>query len=123
MQFKYIQRYLLKFTRIVMKISIILSLLLLPLFAFCQEDFSRHYKIYDTRNQKIISVDDIISDMSNAGVLFFGEEHNDSTCHVLELTFLTKLAASYPGKTALSMEMFETDCQNVLNEYLERLIR
>ncbi|MDO3628928.1 ChaN family lipoprotein [Mucilaginibacter sp. BT774] len=106
-----------------MKISIILSLLLLPLFAFCQEDFSRHYKIYDTRNQKIISVDDIISDMSNAGVLFFGEEHNDSTCHVLELTFLTKLAASYPGKTALSMEMFETDCQNVLNEYLEGLIR
>ncbi len=106
-----------------MKISIVLPLLFLPLFAFCQEDFSSHYKIYDTRNQKITSVDDIISDMSNADVLFFGEEHNDSTCHVLELALFTKLAAKYPGKTALSMEMFETDCQTVLNEYLEGLIR
>lgn len=122
-QFNHIQCYFLRFTRIVMKISIILSLLFLPLFVFCQEDFSRHYKIYDTRNQKVISVDDIISDMNNADVLFFGEEHNDSTCHVLELTLFTKLAEKYPGKTALSMEMFETDCQNVLNEYLEGLIR
>ena len=106
-----------------MKISIILSLLFLPIFTFCQEDFSRHYKIYDTRNQKVIPADSIISSMNNADVLFFGEEHNDSTSHVLELTFLTKLTANYPGKTALSMEMFETDCQNVLNEYLEGLIR
>lgn len=106
-----------------MKISIILPLLFLPLFAFCQEDFSSHYKIYDTRSQKVISVDDIISNMDNADVLFLGEEHNDSTCHVLELTLFTKLAAKYPGKTALSMEMFETDCQNVLNEYLGGLIR
>src|SRR5437868_2765443 len=102
-----------------MKISIILSLLFLPFFAFGQEDFSGHYKIYDTRSQKMISADDIISDMNNADVLFFGEEHNDSTCHFLELTLLTKLTGKYPGKTTLSMEMFETDCQNVLNEYLE----
>jgi len=106
-----------------MKISIILSLLFLPLFTFCQEDFSRHYKVYDTKNQKVISIDDIINNLENAGVLFFGEEHNDSTCHVLELTLLTKLVTKYPGKTALSMEMFETDCQNVMNEYLEGLIR
>jgi len=117
------QRYLFKFIRIVMKISIILSILLLPLFAYCQEDISRHYKIYDTRNQKVISVDDIISDMNNADILFFGEEHSDSTCHVHELTLFTKLAAKYPGKAALSMEMFETDCQNVLNEYLDGFIR
>lgn len=106
-----------------MKISIILPLLFLPLFAFCQEDFSRHYKIYDTKNQKVISADDVINSMNNADVLFLGEEHDDSTCHVLELALLTKLAAKYPGKAALSMEMFETDCQTVLNEYLEGLIR
>jgi len=106
-----------------MKISIILSFLFLPLFTFCQEDFSRHYKVYDTKNQKVISIDGIINNLENAGVLFFGEEHNDSTCHVLELTLLTKLVTKYPGKTALSMEMFETDCQNVMNEYLEGLIR
>jgi uncharacterized iron-regulated protein len=106
-----------------MKFSIILSFLLLPLFAFCQEDFSRRYKIYDTKNQKVISAGDIVDSMNNADVLFFGEEHDDSTCHVLELALFTKLAAKHPGKTALSMEMFETDCQNVLNEYLEGFIR
>ena len=37
----------------------------------------------------------------------------------LKLVLFNELAAKYPGKAALSMEMFETDCQNILNEYLE----
>jgi uncharacterized iron-regulated protein len=106
-----------------MKLSAILLLVFLPLFAFCQENTTPDYKIYDTKNQKLVSTDDVISNMDQADVLFFGEEHNDSTCHVLEFTLLNKLAAKYPGKVALTMEMFETDCQNVLNEYLSGLIR
>lgn len=106
-----------------MKFSVILLLAFLPLFALCQENTAPHYKVYDTKNQKVISVDDVINDMDKADALFFGEEHNDSTCHVLEFAFFNKLALKYPGKVALSMEMFETDCQNVLNEYLDGLIR
>jgi uncharacterized iron-regulated protein len=106
-----------------MKLPVILLLLFFPALAFCQENTAVHYKIYDTKNQKVISVDDIIRNVDNADVLFFGEEHNDSTCHVLELTIFNKLALKYPGKAALSLEMFETDCQNVLNEYLAGLIR
>jgi uncharacterized iron-regulated protein len=34
-----------------------------------------------------------------------------------------KLIEKYPGKLALSMEMFQTDCQTVLNEYLAGFIR
>ncbi|HVV53799.1 MAG TPA: ChaN family lipoprotein [Mucilaginibacter sp.] len=98
-------------------------ILLFPLAAMCQENDSLHYKIYSTARQKLVSAGDIISDMNDADVLFFGEEHNDSTCHVLEYTLLKKLAEKYPGKTALSIEMFETDCQTVLNEYLDSLIR
>lgn len=67
--------------------------------------------------------DDIINDMANADVLFFGEEHNDSTAHYLEFALFKKLAEKYPQKTALSMEMFQTDCQLVLDEYLGGLIR
>lgn len=106
-----------------MRLALILALFFFPLIAFCQEDFSRHYKIYDTKNQKIIAAQDIIDGMGKTDVLFFGEEHNDSSCHVLELVLFTELAAKYPGKAALSMEMFETDCQNILNEYLDGLIR
>ena len=106
-----------------MKFCLILLLLSLPVLAFCQENTTVHYKIYDTKNQKIISVDDIVNNMDRADVLFFGEEHSDSTCHILESAIFNKLVTKYPGKTALSLEMFETDCQNVLNEYLAGLIR
>lgn len=97
----------------------LLVLIILPLFAFSQQ----HYKIYSTSAQKVVTVDDVIGSMSDADVLFFGEEHDDSTCHVLELAFLEGFDRKYPGKTALSLEMFETDCQEVLNEYLDSLIR
>jgi uncharacterized iron-regulated protein len=102
-----------------MKFLYIILLFFAPVFAFSQQ----HYKIYSTTLQKVVSVDEVISSLNTADVLFFGEEHNDSTCHVLERVFLEGISQKYPGKTALSMEMFETDCQEVLNEYLDSLIR
>jgi len=107
----------------IIKIVLLLTPLCLPFFSFGQDSLSMHYKIYNTRTQKPATLDDIIVEMGKADVLFFGEEHNDSTAHQLEHLVLNKLSAAYPGKTALSMEMFETDCQTVLNEYLAGLIR
>jgi uncharacterized iron-regulated protein len=56
--------------------------------------------------------------MADADVLFFGEEHNDSAGHYLENKIFRALHAQYADKVVLSMEMFETDGQLVLNEYL-----
>ncbi|MBC7400809.1 MAG: ChaN family lipoprotein [Mucilaginibacter sp.] len=104
--------------------SVILSLLLiLPLLALSQDAQNQHYKIYNTVLQKQVSVDDVIATMDNADILFFGEEHTDSIGHVVEYSLLKKLSDKYPGKVAFSMEMFETDCQPVLNEYLKGAIR
>ncbi|RZL32444.1 MAG: hypothetical protein EOO96_14055 [Pedobacter sp.] len=94
-----------------------LLILLFPIIGFAQ-DLSKHYKIYDVKKQKLINVDDIISDLANANVLFFGEEHNDSIGHYLEATIFKKIAAAYPNKAALTLEMFHTDIQPVINEYL-----
>ncbi|OWK70807.1 ChaN family lipoprotein [Pedobacter sp. AJM] len=80
------------------------------------------YKIYDVRKQKVISVDDIIADMKNTDVLFFGEEHNDSVGHDLEAKIFEKLNKTYPQQVALSMEMFHTDVQPIMNEFLAGLI-
>ena len=102
---------------------LVILLISLPLFAVCQENTGQHYKIYSTASQKMVTIDSVLANMGKADVLFFGEEHNDSTCHVLEYILFQKLAEKYSGKVALSMEMFETDCQTVLNEYLEGLIR
>jgi len=105
-----------------MKITIYLSLLLLPFFSFSQDNPIAHYKIYNTHSKNLVSIDNIINSMTGADVLFFGEEHNDSTGHQLELILLKNLSEKYPRKIALSMEMFETDRQTVLNEYLTGLI-
>jgi len=87
--------------------------------ATAQDSMSVHYKIYDTRSKQLVSVDKIVTDLADADVLFFGEEHNDSTCHYLENKMFRALHAQYGDQLALSMEMFETDNQLALNEYLE----
>jgi len=96
---------------------------LFPALVFSQDSISNHYKVYSVAKQKLISLDDLAGDMANADVLFFGEEHNDSTGHYLEHALFEKLSQKYPDKIALSMEMFETDCQNILDEYLAGFIR
>jgi uncharacterized iron-regulated protein len=101
-----------------------LFLLLVFLFSgYYNTTQAQQYKIYSTAKQQQISIADIISDMRKADVLFFGEEHDDSTGHAVEYVILKGLVQKYPGKVALSMEMFETDCQTVLNEYLKGYIR
>lgn len=77
----------------------------------------QHYKVYDTKKQKTISLEELVNELKDVDVLFFGEEHNDSTGHFLEMTIFRKMQESYP-KTALTMEMFYTDIQPVINEYL-----
>jgi uncharacterized iron-regulated protein len=105
-----------------MKILLIL-LIIAPFFVLSQDTLSRHYKIYSSAKQKEVGLDEIVNYLNSADVLFFGEEHNDSTGHYLEYALFKKLADKYPGRIGLSMEMFETDCQNVLDEYLGGLIR
>lgn len=99
----------------------ILLCIFIPLLVTAQ-DLSKHYKIYDVKKQKIVSVDDIVIDLAAANVLFFGEEHNDSVGHYLEATLFSKIASAFPGKVALTMEMFHTDVQPIINEYLSGLI-
>ncbi|WP_343533811.1 ChaN family lipoprotein [Pedobacter sp.] len=104
-----------------MKTLKLLLLLILPILANAQ-DITQHYKVYDVKKQKVINVDDIVADMAKADVLFFGEEHNDSIGHYLEVTLFKKLATTYQNKVGLTLEMFHTDVQPVINEYLAGII-
>jgi len=86
------------------------------------QEINQHYKIYDVKKQQIITLENIINDMKTADVLFFGEEHNDSIGHQLETILFRKLNEAFPQKIALSMEMFHTDVQLIVDEYLANLI-
>ena len=104
-----------------MRKFLFLSLIIFfPALVFAQ-DMEQNYKVYDTKKAKIISIDDIIADAKNIDVLFFGEEHNDSTGHYLEMKMFRELQNHYP-KIALTLEMFHTDVQPVLDEYLSGAI-
>ena len=59
----------------------------------------------------------MIDALSNADIVFIGEQHDYKQGHALELEILQALHTRSP-KTALSLEMFERDTQIVLDEYL-----
>lgn len=82
-----------------------------------------NFKIYSSKKSKEVGIKDIVEEMKNYDVVFFGEEHNDSVAHYLQKELLMGLYNTYGASATLSMEMFETDCQVVLDEYLKGQIR
>lgn len=100
-----------------------LLLLLLPFYLFGQSKTTPGYTVYNTVTKGKVQLADIAQAMEKADIVFYGEIHDDSIGHIAELDLLKAMAAAYPGKLALSMEMFETDVQPVLNEYLSGFIR
>lgn len=83
----------------------------------------KNYKIYSVKAGKEVSVKDIVEDMKNYDVVFYGEEHNDSVTHFLEKSLFIALYNQYSNTLTLSMEMFERDIQGVMNEYLMGAIK
>ena len=84
--------------------------------------FGQSVVIYRAKDMKPVSMDSVALELAAANVVFFGEEHDDSLGHVAQFELMKLLQARNPKPLALSLEMFETDCQTVLNEYLSGFI-
>ena len=65
------------------------------------------------------TIEAILKDAREYDVIFLGEIHTDPVAHYLEKRLLEGIADE---KTTLSLEMFETDVQTVVDEYLAGLI-
>lgn len=76
------------------------------------------YKIFDTKSGEQLGFRELAERITKTDVLFWGEEHNDTIGHILELKMLKMLHEQYQNKLVLSLEMFETDCQILLDDYL-----
>jgi uncharacterized iron-regulated protein len=80
------------------------------------------YKIFTGEGKKA-DYQDMLKQALKADVVFFGELHDNPIAHWLELE-LTKDLFSEKGKNLiLAAEMFETDNQLILDEYLNDLIK
>jgi len=81
------------------------------------------YRIY-TGKGKSTGYKNLVREASSANLVFFGELHDNSLCHWLELQLAKDLYTAKGTYFVMGAEMFETDNQLLLNEYVTRkLIR
>jgi len=83
------------------------------------------YKIF-TKDAELSSYGNIISSAKESDIIFFGELHNNPISHWLELEIIKSLNDSTEGNSRelkIGTEMFDSDKQRVIDEYLLGLIR
>lgn len=65
----------------------------------------------------------LIREVKDADVVFFGELHNNPIAHWLQVEITKSLYNEREGNLILGAEMFESDNQLILDEYLSKVIR
>lgn len=107
-----------------------LTLLLIAVFQFSTIAQStdvviskKDYVLYGVKEGKKVKPEDIITEMKNYDVLFFGEEHDDSIGHQLQLLLFKEMFNQFGDKAVISMEMFDRDVQYIMDEYLAGTIK
>ncbi|MDQ3088379.1 MAG: ChaN family lipoprotein [Acidobacteriota bacterium] len=105
------------------KFTAILFFITLMSFSISAQTTETNYRIYDTAGNAA-DLQQIVSRIENADVVFLGENHDDATAHALQLEIFKRAVEKYAAQrqVALSLEMFERDVQIVLDEYLKNLI-
>ncbi len=106
--------------------SLLAALLLLsamPLHAQDSTDTMPRFRVY-TADGEPAALYDVVMAMDSADVVFIGEQHNDPVAHEMQHSLLMQAFDMYgeARPVALSLEMFETDVQEVLDEYLADFI-
>ena len=96
-------------------ILIALTLILTVHFLRAQEHAA--YLIYNNKGEKV-DYEQMKKKSAENEVVFFGELHNNPISHWLQLKLTADLYDIKDGKLILGAEMFETDDQVVMDEYL-----
>jgi len=78
------------------------------------------YTLWDKQGNPI-NYQEALEILKKSQIILFGEIHNNTLCHWLQLEILEDLSSK--GDLILGMEMFETDNQIVINEYFLGLIK
>jgi len=103
-----------------------LKLLVLVLLVTVAQAFSQtsdKYSVF-TGKGKPSTIADIVKALEKTDVVFLGELHDDAVGHAVQYEIFKQAVEQYSPrrKVTLSLEMFESDVQIVLDEYLKGLI-
>lgn len=75
------------------------------------------YQFYDKKGKEV-KTEKLVKELAEYDVVFFGENHNNSINHWLQLKVTEALSEKKNGRIILGAEMFERDNQAQLNSYL-----
>lgn len=92
-------------------------ILLLLGFSVLKAQNFKPYQFYNKKGKEI-KTDKLVKELSEYDVVFFGENHNSSINHWLQLKITEALFANKNGQLILGAEMFERDNQSQLDHYL-----
>ncbi|SHE93183.1 ChaN family lipoprotein [Chryseobacterium takakiae] len=95
----------------------IFSIVLLAFFCSLNAQNFKAYQFYDKKGREI-STEKLVKELVDYDVVFFGENHNNSINHWLQLKVTEALYKKKNGQLILGAEMFERDNQEQLNKYL-----
>ncbi len=76
------------------------------------------YRLF-SKDGKKVKYEKMIKALNKADIVFIGELHNNPISHWAELEITKDLFKSHNGGLTLGAEMFESDNQLVINEYLK----
>lgn len=99
--------------------NLILVLVVLSLFSFRSD--KKAFVLYNSEGKEI-KYEKLLESAKEADVILFGEFHDNPIVHWLEHELTRELFDSKKGDLILGAEMFESDDQIVLNEYLSGLV-
>ena len=75
------------------------------------------HRVFDTHHKAFIDFEALLARLSDAGMVFVGEQHDDPATHRMELAILEGLARRRDS-VVVALEMFERDVQPALDSYL-----
>jgi uncharacterized iron-regulated protein len=104
-----------------MKKNTLLLLSLLLLGAAMKSD-KQAYQFFDLKG-KDASYKEVLKAAFESDIVFFGEMHDSPICHWLELELAKDLFAEKKENLVIGAEMFESDNQLLLDEYLSGKIK
>ncbi len=95
-------------------------ILSLSISAFSQTSYTPH-RVYDAKHKRFTDFEAMAAELSKADVVFFGEQHDDTATHRLEIALLEGIARRRPN-VIVALEMFERDTQKLVDDYLANKI-
>lgn len=96
--------------------NILISLWLVVFCSLSAQDF-KPYQFYDKKGHEV-KTEKLVKELAGYDVVFFGENHNNSINHWLQLKVTQALYQKKNGQLVLGAEMFERDNQAQLDKYL-----